>query len=138
MTLITVQGDKIVLRDGKVGTEQECCCERECECPADCVEGLQLSLGNSPVCFGGAYSDFLECLSGGISAVMYCSGGQWIVFVSVCCFENEGTCFASYAATLECEPDGLPPAGPVDLILLSFFEENGGCPALPPVVTIIK
>ena len=31
MTLITLQDGKIVLRDGKVGTEQECCCGGPCE-----------------------------------------------------------------------------------------------------------
>jgi hypothetical protein len=35
MTLITIQDGKIVLRDGKVGTEQACCCggDEPCECP---------------------------------------------------------------------------------------------------------
>lgn len=32
MTLITVQDGKVVLRDGKVGTEQACCCELPCSC----------------------------------------------------------------------------------------------------------
>jgi hypothetical protein len=32
MTLITLQDGKVVLRDGKVGTEQACCCEPPCEC----------------------------------------------------------------------------------------------------------
>jgi hypothetical protein len=31
MTLITFQNGKVVMRDGQVGTEQECCCE-----PAEC------------------------------------------------------------------------------------------------------
>ena len=30
MTLITLQDGKIVLRDGKVGTEQACCCDQGC------------------------------------------------------------------------------------------------------------
>lgn len=30
MTLITFQNDKFVMRDGKVGTEQDCCCEGVC------------------------------------------------------------------------------------------------------------
>ena len=36
MTLITVQDGKPVLRDGKVGTEQACCCQNECECQCIC------------------------------------------------------------------------------------------------------
>ncbi len=33
MTLITLQDGKVVLRDGKVGTEQACCCGGCCYCP---------------------------------------------------------------------------------------------------------
>lgn len=34
MTLITFQDGKAVMRDGQVGTEQECCCgEASCDCP---------------------------------------------------------------------------------------------------------
>jgi hypothetical protein len=32
MTLITFEDGKAVLRDGKVGTEQACCCEEPCAC----------------------------------------------------------------------------------------------------------
>ena len=34
MTAITIRDGKIVLRDGKVGTEQACCCD-ECSGPCD-------------------------------------------------------------------------------------------------------
>jgi hypothetical protein len=138
MTRITFQDGKVVLRDGQVGTEEACCCGGECECPNECVENLAISLGGNPECFGGFYSDFLNCAGGGISAVLQCNDGQWLVFVSVCCFENSGLCFASYEAVLECEPDNLPPAGAVDLTETGFFEDGGGCPPLPPTVTIIK
>lgn len=138
MTKITLQDGRVVLRDGKIGTEQACCCGEECVCPADCVDGLQISLGNEPTCAGGFYSDFLDCTGGGISASMYCSDGEWLVFVSVCCFENDGLCFASYEAVLECESDNLPPAGAVGLNETGFFEQDNGCPPLPPTVTIIK
>lgn len=37
MTLITFQDGKVVLRDGKVGTEKECCCE-----PAGCGVCVQV------------------------------------------------------------------------------------------------
>lgn len=36
MTLITFQDGKPVLRDGKVGTEQACCCNKQC-CPLTCI-----------------------------------------------------------------------------------------------------
>jgi hypothetical protein len=32
VTRITLQDGKIVLRDGKVGTEEACCCEQQCDC----------------------------------------------------------------------------------------------------------
>ena len=35
MTLVTFQDGSVILRDGKVGTEQECCCVR-CVCPETC------------------------------------------------------------------------------------------------------
>ena len=41
MTRITFQDGKVVLRDGKVGTEDACCCG-ECVCP-EC-EGLNVSV----------------------------------------------------------------------------------------------
>ena len=34
MTLITLQDGKVVMRDGKVGTEQACCCNPPCQCSA--------------------------------------------------------------------------------------------------------
>lgn len=37
MTTITVQDGKIVMRDGKVGTEQACCCPK-CRCDLECPE----------------------------------------------------------------------------------------------------
>ena len=42
MTKITLQDGKVVLRDGKVGTEQECCC-KQCVC-GDCPESLGFSV----------------------------------------------------------------------------------------------
>lgn len=139
MTAITFQDGRVVMRDGRVATGAGCCCDEppECICPVGCVEGLQISLGNSPSCEGGFYSDSLPCTFGSISASMYCEGGSWFVSVSVSCFENGGACFYSYAAELPCENDGLPPAGNVNLIEIFAFDD-GGCPALPPVVTVIK
>lgn len=31
VTLISLQDGNVVMRDGKVGTEQDCCCEQECD-----------------------------------------------------------------------------------------------------------
>jgi hypothetical protein len=52
MTLITVQDGKVVLRDSKVGTEQECCCQcdpclfRLCTAYAVCLTGEEGSPEN--------------------------------------------------------------------------------------------
>jgi len=36
MTKITIQDGKIVMRDGKIGTEQQCCCQGcRCQCSSD-------------------------------------------------------------------------------------------------------
>lgn len=136
MTAITVQDGKIVMRDGKVGTEQACCCGG-CVCTGECVEGLQLSLGNQPTCAGGFYFDFIECRSGVIVASMHCSEGRWVIGVTACCAEIDGVCAFDYAAELQSESDCLPPAGNVDLVEIGRFD-GGGCPPLPPTVTIIK
>jgi len=42
MTKITLQDGRVVMRDGKVGTEQECCC-KQCVC-GDCPESLGFSV----------------------------------------------------------------------------------------------
>lgn len=39
MPSITVQRGKVVMRDGKVGTEQGCCCDDEAEAGYCCVDG---------------------------------------------------------------------------------------------------
>jgi hypothetical protein len=40
MPAIAVQGGKIIIREGKIGTEQSCCCpNNECKSDADCGDG---------------------------------------------------------------------------------------------------
>lgn len=130
---------------GECCQEGEYCCSGvcqgvpcdECVCPEGCVPGLAISLGGTPACLNEFYTDGIACTSGVIAASMYCDNGDWFVYVSVCCFENGGSCFYSYEATLPCEDDNLPPAGSVSLTQTSGVD-NGGCPSLPPSVTIIK
>lgn len=137
---LTVSNNTLLVRDGKLGTEQECCCQQGqgCVCPSGCVDGLEVSLGGSPFCAGGFYYDSVPCAFGAINASMYCTGGAWLVSVSVSCFENGGVCIAVYEAELQCEGDSLPPAGLVELTQTFFSESDNGCPPLPPLVTINK
>ena len=50
MTLITFQDGGVVFRDGKVGTEQECCCQ-QCRCLLECPEfaGVEISVTGTKV-----------------------------------------------------------------------------------------
>jgi len=50
VTRITLQDGKILLRDGKIGTEEACCCD-SCFCPTECLPGFGVRLN-----FGGRYS----------------------------------------------------------------------------------
>lgn len=43
MTLITFQDGKAVFRNGKVGSEQECCCQQPCLC-TDCPDELGFTI----------------------------------------------------------------------------------------------
>ena len=43
MTRVTVQDGTVVMRDGKIGTEQECCCSR-CRCDLFCPEFIGASV----------------------------------------------------------------------------------------------
>lgn len=57
MTLITFQDGKVVFRDGKVGTEQACCCEQGC-CGLD-ASATQPSVvvsGSDCVCENGSHN----------------------------------------------------------------------------------
>jgi hypothetical protein len=75
MTRITLQGGKLVLRDGKVGTEQACCCEK-CEGPCDTNE---------------------ECSPG-----CKCQDGECVAVSCSDCFKN--CCLFIQGRNL-CEPD---------------------------------
>jgi hypothetical protein len=90
MTRITLQNGQIVLRDGKIGTEQACCCKK-CEGPCDeenpCPEGC--------ACVDG------ECVDGGEAPCDNCP------CLSFTLNGRDVTAFA------ECEPPdcGIPPGG---------------------------
>ena len=65
MTLITLQDGKIVLRDGKVGTEQACCC----------------GSGGDP-CVPGCVCETYGCSSGGLSCGEgEARGNEWLASI---------------------------------------------------------
>jgi hypothetical protein len=50
MTLITFQDGAVVFRDGKVGTEQACCCGQECDLSAAAEEQPAVSMATDCNC----------------------------------------------------------------------------------------
>jgi len=57
MTLITFQDGKPVLRDGKVGTEQGCCCGGQCPCVCICPAFQLTEVMRGPSPFGPIPAD---------------------------------------------------------------------------------
>lgn len=121
MTLITWQDGQPVFRDGKIGTEQDCCCS--CECAAgDSLTGKTISctatltLPNVPGdCPAGTYTvtfqllwdagllnyqgcaavDFGGGIFGRVVALLVCDGetyGPPARWTSVCDFSTNGDC----------------------------------------------
>jgi hypothetical protein len=145
VTRITLQDGKIVIRDGKVGTEEACCCGGACDCPPDCVDGLEVSIGNNPICSSGSYSDFIAENQGftTFSAFMICVDGLWLVSLDVLVVDlnNFTFCAYTYTANLAPEADCLPPAGVVDLTLVLVTPSGPDVQCDPPelpTVTINK
>lgn len=139
MTLITFQDGKPVLRDGKIGTEQDCCCQQD-TCPSECIEGLLISLGNSPLCspFGVVvYLDtvFLDGPCGTVQASvsMRCTNGVWTAVYTLCGFN----CDATYEAVLDLDNDGLPIAGEIAWTYVGG-QSNDCCPDPIPTVTVLR
>ena len=147
MTLIAWQGGPI-FRNGAVGTGQGCCCQQECVCPSGCVDGLRISLGNSPTCTTGFGSViYRDTLSGGFvgcannfmvigwTVEMRCVDGVWTATIFGC----GQNCNVRKTATLSLGSDCLPVAGVVDSSL--FVDEspnNPACCPTPPTVTVTR
>lgn len=143
MSELTVQDGKLVVRNGTLGTGVGCCCGEdgeECVCPADCADGLQISLGGSPFCYESFYGDFTFINTDGqgcsgvlVSVSMQCTDGVWMAYRSMC---GPG-CFVSQETTLAVGDDCLPIAGePSAWQTISEFDD-GCCPEFPPV-TIVR
>jgi hypothetical protein len=127
MTLITFQDGKVVMRDGKIGTEQECCCEDEA---GPCVDCDNLAYDECPESFEvtfdteGAFDpdcnttltytitkDQLNAddpssrgWQGGepnfVSVTLFCSQGRWALNIGADNFPFDCVSFASILVDL--------------------------------------
>lgn len=119
MTLITFQDGKVVLRDGKVGTEQDCCCSDDGECPCEeavfetCPEGYTVTFDiiivhpdqtTEPGTATVAISKLLANLwtgaaeGGQVSAEIYCFDGRWIIVCAACALVGDDLWFGGVSA----------------------------------------
>jgi hypothetical protein len=132
VTRITVQDGKIVLRDGKVGTEEACCCGEggPCECPTECLPdfGIRMIFGgrydvvseNEPVCF----PDFFGRIVYSHAAVLSRNGG----FLGKACNAAEDWGYYSVGVGLNCsvtDSNGQPRDSPKWVI--QFFLDGEAC-----------
>ena len=95
MTLITFQDGKVVFRDGKVGTEQGCCCNR---CGDDCQQTVSVTVAvagySTTLTFlvadgSDEYSEFVGqfdyfLVSAFITCALVDGVPRWTLVVSVC------------------------------------------------------
>ena len=95
MTLITFQDGRAVMRDGKVGTEQDCCC-KQCD----------LSLSNQSTQPNVSVTTDCECNGGTLN-------GDY-AFIGAGMFGG-----ASWSGTTTCDWTGLPSAAPIDISVSS-------------------
>lgn len=80
MTPITVQDGKVVLRDGKIGTEQECCCSVCAPCPD--LEALCIAItltGHDGTVYTADQDDIIWAAGAG---TVYLSGFDYSVTIS--------------------------------------------------------
>ena len=93
MTLIAVQDGGVVFRDGKVGTEQACCCEQPCVCPD--MQSLCISVeltDYSGVVHAATQDDIIWT---GNSGVVYLKDFEYVVQISCTVVDGIGGIDAS-------------------------------------------
>lgn len=115
MTLVTFQDGRVVMRDGKVGTEQACCCG-QCDC-TNCDVSVIVEIESETIDVGidNVWSAFVQlCFEAGNSrstrAKAYCENGKVHASVEV------GWVYPGYCARVvtynyifdNCGPDGCP------------------------------
>ena len=128
MTLITFQDGKPVFRDGKVGTEQECCCQQGCPCSlcdedliSVVIEGQELLLsatdfGSLEFCF--VDEDPADCTQGPCDKPEPCKmASSRGAFVYTDCYDDPGWEFLK--ETIGGLEDAWPSSGIVIHVALS-------------------
>lgn len=147
MTLIALQGGKVVMYGDKVGTEQECCCGAEgCgECAESCSATVSVRVE-----WCGMEVEFSLPIPGSVgftedpdppdaesyltvSASIACGTCGWILEITVCAncaatnqFASDGfTAFIPFASTQEAGGGYCPQSGTVEL---ECFGEQFGIP----------
>ena len=134
---LTVSGNALVVRDGKLGTEQACCCQ-QCVCPNLCSEitfDVEASIGGMTVTASAAIpgtavakfekddgsGDYIE-----ITLIVACgevgpnNECGWGFSVGVC-YQSSGFINGEiFQAFQEKDADGCPDAGLIDLECLGF------------------
>jgi hypothetical protein len=150
MTTITTQGGKIVLRDGRVGTEQGCCCEGDATCeecvnnslPADCelcndlyplstnAYNAEIAAGFPPCGYdsgltGAALFAAMDDACSGYSPPVYCyvceDGGYWVQISGCGCTGSCKRCYGTPCSNA-CSAQNFP-----DCFCDSVLTENPEC-----------
>jgi hypothetical protein len=148
VTRITFQDGKVVLRDGKVGTEEACCC---CSCPP-CSDTFSFSVE-----LGGLTATTNFCSDGGYTGQAFdfedgfvllavsagCDEGNWILSADLCYQVAGCSLSVRYEATVDCanvDGDGFPPAGAVAMQEVFRQEDPADCSGIvgPTAATISK
>lgn len=165
MTLITVEDNKIVMHDGKVGTEQECCCGGNvCVCPACDTAVVEFSISGNPgienrFCFGGPYITTVEAFDvaigdpsnthGGIYGELTCEVDEekttkikWVARVESTYgsfdADPEGQfCTVIYEGEAEADPLTCQPVeGAVEMVEVNRIDDGKGVCGQVPAVSV--
>lgn len=86
MTLIALQGGKVVMYGDKVGTEQECCCSAVCVCPD--MQSLCISVSLTKFDGSTVTLDQDDFIWFGLSGVA--SAAEYTIFISCDVIDGEG------------------------------------------------
>lgn len=132
MAALTVQDGKLVVRDGKVGTEQGCCCGDgdgdDVGCGTTCqqtvsvpvaVAGYSHTLAFTVADEFANYSEFAGFDYFLVSASIFCSDSSgsavWTLTVSVCWQSGANNGSETWEGTINADGSGCPQTGAVTM-----------------------